>query len=94
MQLKGKVRRLWIGGLALDVCVKASVLDALEEGFEVFILKEGVCPVTAEGGRNAFNFMRSAGAGIAVYPDSGPRGWMSCDCNKKISLRLFCVLGR
>ena len=66
MQLKGKVRRLWIGGLALDVCVKASVLDALEEGFEVFILKEAVRPVTSVGGRKAVNFMVRAGAGILV----------------------------
>ncbi len=26
------VRRLWVGGLALDVCVRATVLDALREG--------------------------------------------------------------
>jgi len=42
------------------------VLDALEEGFGVFILKEAVRPVSSEGGRKAINFMRRAGAGIAV----------------------------
>jgi len=50
------------------------VLDALEEGFEVFILKEAVRPVSSEGGRKAINFMRRAGAGIAVQPNSGPMG--------------------
>jgi nicotinamidase/pyrazinamidase len=63
---RDSVRRLWIGGLALDVCVKASVLDALEEGFEVFILKEATRPVTSEGGRKSIDFMRRAGAHIVV----------------------------
>lgn len=61
---RDEVRRLWVGGLALDVCVKASVLDALEEGFEVFVLKAATRPVTPEGGREAVNFMRRAGADI------------------------------
>lgn len=58
------VKRLWIGGLALDVCVKTSVLDALEESFEVFLLKEATRPVTPEGGREAVNLMRRAGADV------------------------------
>jgi nicotinamidase/pyrazinamidase len=61
---RDKVKRLWIGGLALDVCVKASVLDALEEGFEVFVLKEATRPVTSQSGREAVNFTRRAGADI------------------------------
>jgi nicotinamidase-related amidase len=40
------------------------VLDALEEGFEVFVLKEATRPVTPEDGREALNFMRRAGADI------------------------------
>jgi nicotinamidase/pyrazinamidase len=32
------VRRLWVGGLALDVCVRATVLDAQREGFEVHLM--------------------------------------------------------
>src|SRR5690606_20243179 len=35
------VRRVWIGGLALDVCVRETALDALREGFEVHLLREG-----------------------------------------------------
>src|SRR5437773_7029648 len=34
------IRRLWIGGLALDVCVRATVLDALRAGFEVHLIKD------------------------------------------------------
>ncbi len=36
------VKRLFVGGLATDYCVKASVLDALPLGFEVIVLKDAV----------------------------------------------------
>jgi len=56
------VSRLWIGGVALDVCVKATVLDALQSGFEVHLLVAGTAPVNEEDGRRALDEMRSAGA--------------------------------
>lgn len=58
------VRRLWIGGLALDVCVLASVLDARKAGLEVVLIEAGTRPVTVEGGRKALERMRVAGAEI------------------------------
>ena len=58
------VKRLWVGGLALDVCVLATVLDARKAGFEVYLLQEGTRPVTAEGGKEALEIMREAGADI------------------------------
>ncbi len=54
--------RLWVGGLAEDVCVRATVLDALGEGFEVRIIEGGTRPVTSEGGHEAREEMRAAGA--------------------------------
>lgn len=61
--LKGLgIKRLFVGGLALDVCVLATVLDARAEGFEVVLLTEGTRPVTQEGGRKALEKMRRAGA--------------------------------
>jgi len=56
------IKRLWIGGLAEDVCVKATVLDALREGFEVRLIDGGMRPVTEQGGREAREAMTSAGA--------------------------------
>src|SRR5690606_28729070 len=44
------VRRLWIGGLALDYCVRASVLDALQEGFEVRVIRDAARAVEREPG--------------------------------------------
>jgi nicotinamidase/pyrazinamidase len=56
------VGRLWIGGLAQDVCVRATVLDARRHGFQVCVIADGMRPVTAEGGERAIAEMREAGA--------------------------------
>ncbi|MFZ0134061.1 MAG: isochorismatase family protein [Desulfobacterales bacterium] len=58
------VRRLWVGGLAQDVCVLHSVLDALKEGFEVKVIGAATRPVSEEDGRKALDQMRGAGAAI------------------------------
>ena len=56
------VRRLWIGGLAEDVCVLATVLDGLKEGFEVVVIQDATRPVTPQGGEKARQQMRDSGA--------------------------------
>ena len=61
---RDRVKRLWVGGLALDVCVLASVLDGLKSGFEVNLIREATRPVTAAGGEEALQKMRAAGAKI------------------------------
>lgn len=58
------ITRLIVGGLAQDVCVLATVLDGLKEGFEVVVLLAATRPVTPEGGRDAVEKMQAAGAGI------------------------------
>lgn len=60
------VERLWVGGLAEDVCVRATVLDGLKAGFEVRLIDGGMKPVTEQGGRDARAEMRSAGATVAT----------------------------
>lgn len=64
------IRRLWVGGLALDVCVKATVLDGLNEGFEVALIPDASLPVKREGGEQALREMREAGAHIESKADS------------------------
>jgi nicotinamidase/pyrazinamidase len=59
---KRGVRRVWVGGLAQDVCVRATVLDARRLGFETIVLADGTRPVTREGGERADEDMRRAGA--------------------------------
>lgn len=59
------VRRLWVGGLATDYCVKASVLDAVGlPGLEVHVITDAIRAVdVAPGdGEAALKAMREAGA--------------------------------
>lgn len=56
------VTRVWVGGLAQDVCVRATVLDARREGFDTVVIADGTRPVTREGGDAATEAMRQAGA--------------------------------
>jgi len=58
------VKRLWIGGLALDVCVLATALDGREAGFTVHVIREATRPVTADGGKEALEKMHAAGVEI------------------------------
>lgn len=60
------VKRLWIGGLAQDVCVKWTVLDACNEGFDTHVIADGTRPVNLEpnDGEHAMEAMRDAGARI------------------------------
>ncbi|MEX2496295.1 MAG: nicotinamidase [Woeseia sp.] len=56
------VKRIFVGGLAEDVCVRATVLDGAREGFEVVVIEDATFPVTPEGGEQCRVEMREAGA--------------------------------
>lgn len=58
------VQRLIVGGLAQDVCVLASVLDAIQSGFAVRLILEATRPVNPESGRRAIEDMKASGAVI------------------------------
>lgn len=62
---KQKVENLWIGGLATDYCVRSTVLDALDDGFQVIVLEDAVRGVDVRPGDSdkAFEEMRGRGAG-------------------------------
>jgi nicotinamidase/pyrazinamidase len=57
------VLHLWVGGLAEDYCVRATVLDALNAGFEVHLIADAVRPVDVHpgDGLRARQEMRDAG---------------------------------
>jgi nicotinamidase/pyrazinamidase len=58
------IARLIIGGLATEYCVKATVLDGLQEGFDVAVLRDGIAGIEVKPGdcERAFAEMDSAGA--------------------------------
>jgi nicotinamidase/pyrazinamidase len=59
------VRRLYVGGLATDYCVKHTVLDGLSEGFAVVLLEDVIRGVNLQPGdtSRAIAEMLRAGAG-------------------------------
>ena len=59
------IRRLWVGGLATDYCVKASVLDAVQlPELEVHVIADAIRAVDASPGDGdaALDAMQAAGA--------------------------------
>lgn len=60
--LRRNVTRVWVSGLAQDVCVRATILDARREGFATNLIADATLPVTSEGREKANGEMRRAGA--------------------------------
>jgi nicotinamidase/pyrazinamidase len=60
------IKDLYVMGLATDYCVKATVLDGLQEGFSVWLLEDGCRAVNLKpgDGEQAITDMRAAGATI------------------------------
>ena len=61
------IKRIFVGGLATDYCVKHTVLDGLKEGLEVVLLTDSVRGVNLKPGdsANAIEEMLRAGATMA-----------------------------
>lgn len=66
LQMHG-TRRIWICGLALDYCVKATALDALERGYGVVVITDGTVPVDPETGQRALEELVEAGADLYSF---------------------------
>ncbi len=58
------VQRIFIGGLATDYCVKATVLDGLKQGFKVVLLSDAIRGVnlSPDDSAQALGAMAKAGA--------------------------------
>jgi nicotinamidase/pyrazinamidase len=57
------VRRVWIGGLTQDYCVRTTSLDAIREGFEVHVIVSATRAVNVkpDDGKNAIEEIRRVG---------------------------------
>ncbi|MBB1199560.1 bifunctional nicotinamidase/pyrazinamidase [Enterobacteriaceae bacterium 89] len=62
-----KVSELIVMGLATDYCVKFTVLDALELGYEVNVITDGCRGVNIHPQDSAQAFMEMAAAGATLY---------------------------
>jgi nicotinamidase/pyrazinamidase len=62
------IRRLFLGGLATDYCVKETTLDAARRGFAVVVLADAIRAVdlTPGDGERAIAAMRDAGASFVT----------------------------
>ncbi len=56
------IRRLWVGGLAADVCVLATVKDACASGFETHVLVDGIRAVEPDKVGEVLQTMDEQGA--------------------------------
>lgn len=67
------VRRVFVGGLATDYCVKATVMDAIKAGFEVELLGQAMRAVEVQpgDGRRALEEMLQSGAHLSAGPAAG-----------------------
>lgn len=56
------VKRVFVGGLATDYCVLATVRDALKQGLQVYVLNDAIRAVNADDGARAIAEMTTLGA--------------------------------
>lgn len=59
------VEQVVVCGLAQDVCVRATVLDARDKGYQTLVLADGTRPVDPGDGERAVEEMQRAGATLA-----------------------------
>ncbi|MGA9772701.1 MAG: bifunctional nicotinamidase/pyrazinamidase [Blastocatellia bacterium] len=66
-----KVKRVYVVGLATDYCVKATVLDGLKLGYEVYAVTDAMRAVNVnpEDGAKALSEMESNGANLVTSDD-------------------------
>jgi nicotinamidase/pyrazinamidase len=67
------VRRVFVAGLATDYCVKATAIEAVDHGFETYVLTDAIRPVEVEAGdgERALRAMADAGARLITSEDLG-----------------------
>jgi nicotinamidase/pyrazinamidase len=60
------VQRVIVVGLAQDVCVKETALDAVRRGYQTEVLLDATCPVEVEPGDGERAVRELVGAGVVV----------------------------
>ncbi|WP_456321126.1 nicotinamidase [Palaeococcus sp. (in: euryarchaeotes)] len=60
------IKKVYICGVATEYCVKATALDALREGFEVYLLKDAIKGIKKEDEEDALKELEEEGAKIII----------------------------
>ena len=70
---KRGIKRLVVCGLATDYCVKATVLDGLDHGFDVAVVQDAcrAVDVPAGTGQQALNDLEASGATLCMAKEIG-----------------------
>jgi nicotinamidase/pyrazinamidase len=65
------IKRVFVGGVATDYCVKNTVLGGLNLGYQVFVIEDGIKGVDINKGdsEKALEFMKDKGAIIIRFED-------------------------
>lgn len=58
------ITRFWIGGLALDYCVKATVLDGIKFGFDIEVVLAATKAIDTEKAHQVLDEIKRAGAQV------------------------------
>ena len=67
------IRRLYVAGVALEVCVHASVMDAVAEGLEVLVVEDAVAGINPKAIADTRAEMEAAG--VQFVHSSDVPGW-------------------
>jgi len=63
---RSQTKRIFVGGLATDYCVKQTVIDGLKQGFDVVVLKNSIRAVELKPGDSAGAIEEMVRAGAEV----------------------------
>ena len=63
------INTFYIGGIATDYCVRATSLDALKQGFDVYVLMDAIKGVDPEDSRKAVEEITEQGAAPVMFSD-------------------------
>lgn len=67
------IRRLWMGGLATEYCVRATALDGRKHGFEVFVIEDAIRGIEVNPGDCEKAKREMEEAGVRLVPSDRAR---------------------
>ncbi|RPA81382.1 Isochorismatase hydrolase [Ascobolus immersus RN42] len=73
--VEGGVTHVYVVGLALDYCVKATALHAVERGFKTYVIREGTRAVDAAAVEEVYKELEEKGVGV-ISSDSEEVEWV------------------